>query len=189
MDRMVDALIYFSKMDIGNREDDRKLFKQFVRETYTSFLEDYCHIFKEYGNLEKLKILAQLKPDAFRSLSSCGVHNCYYSLSKVTEFGHYFRDSTYIRNQNIMGDPEDVSFWWDLMESMHCLLFHLYDMGIRIKFTDSRSKDNGMDSWNEKEQRKMMKWDDPNFHFVRFIQFGHYSVYIFAQPYNQARKK
>ncbi len=191
IDRMMDALIYLSKMDIGNRDDDRNAFKQFVEETYVSLLEDYCHIFKEHGNLEELTILAQLKPEAFRSLKSCGVHNCYYSLSKVTEYGHYFRDSDYLRKMDT--DPDDVSFWWDLMDSMHCHLFHLHDMGSRIKYTDgrSRSKVPEEETWKEQNARtqSMMKRDDSNFHFERYCHFGHLGVYIFAQPHNEARNK
>ena len=163
VDRVRDALKYLSKLDIENREWDRQSFKCFVQKIYVSLLADYCHIFKEHGDVKKLKNAAHRKPDSF-PLHSFGVQN-----------GQQFRERDYLRR--MMADPEDMSFWCDLLNSMHCHLFHHRDMGIRIKYVDRQS----VDDENLERTREMSKWNDLNFQFIKFLEIDPFGVYIFIR--------
>lgn len=158
--RVVDALLHCSQFEINNR-DERKLFKYYIEKiyTYTSLIEDYRHIFKEHGDVKKLLNLDSISPHMF-PLHRYGVQN-----------EQQFRDRDYLREMVVK--PGDVSVWCDLLNSMHCHLFHHRDMGIRIKAVITR---------------KMSTWNTSNFQFIRFHGIEQFGFYISIPPDYSPRK-
>lgn len=163
VNRVVDALKYISTLDIANSEDDRKLFEHFMQETYTyiALLRDYSHIFKEHGDVEKLRNLVDFNSDEF-PLHSFGVQN-----------RKQFRARDYL--QKIVVDSDDMSFWCDLLNIIHCHLFHHCDMGIRIKVIDRRITRN----INMDQMDQLTKCNDSNFQLIDVFDIDSFQIYAF----------
>ncbi len=59
-----------------------------------------------------------------------------------------------------------VSFWMDVLDSMHCYLFHMYDTGMRVKKKD----------WNKIIDEKEEKYEEFDEHYDVIFANIHYQI-------------
>ncbi len=169
LNRMINALKYYSKVQVMSNESDKQQFLEFVQETYVSLLSDYVHIMARHCEPAHVDEVQAAKSKEFVLINKCDATNClllFFSPSDPNK--HRFRASKYLLDGD--GDVDDsILFYRDLMDSMHCHLVHSIDIGIRIKTT--RKKE---------ENERLKTWKDPKFDYVSRLKCRKHKVYVFA---------
>ena len=197
MRRMVNALKYYSAIDLLHRDDHYMQFMEFVNETYTGFLQDFVWIFTDYGTPKKLEECQKKWRDEFGAMTPSNETNSLLVWLVECHTGHRFKNTEYLSDRN--KDKNLVLFHRDLFDAMHSYLVHSYDIGLRIKVqrltTDPKDmptifyfpnkaripRESDYKHVKPAVDRKMMKYEDPAFDFVRIIYTNKYRVYVFAR--------
>ena len=147
LNRMINALKYYSAIDPLARDDHYQQFMEFVNDTYCGrimndynewrgLLQDFCWLFMDYGEhrnvrrVEPLEDIQRRKRPEFESMTPCNETNCLLCWLGSNK-GHRFKNSEYIKDRT--KDKNRVLFHRDLLDAMHCYLVHGYDVGLRIK--------------------------------------------------------
>eukprot|EP01083_Nonionella_stella_P185725 677925_1 len=119
------ALKYYHSLDVECNEDHQQNMVQFCNETYTSLIDDFIHIIIEHNtNLEPATWQYQLEPCSLLHCRSLRRHHRDRRTETILTDGIQIHDFAH--------DDEFV-FYRDTMDSVHCYLYHLYDMGLRVK--------------------------------------------------------
>eukprot|EP01084_Bolivina_argentea_P218959 371456_1 len=144
VNRIVSALRYYSSLDQNHKHAKNELIK-YCSVTYKSLLDDYVHIVTNHNNGTDLNEILNVM-----NHSECRIINC-------TSASRHYRD----RNMNIIDNDKsetinkDFTFFSDILDSIHCFLFHLYDIGLRVKEDKCNTDDicNEVDAENKYDQR------------------------------------
>eukprot|EP01084_Bolivina_argentea_P210378 358099_1 len=115
-ERVLEALNYYESMNINNPTHQQKIVKYF-KENNNSFVDDYIH-----GN--DLEIID----------SECHFMECQMVQRHYRDRRHQITKIE-IDNNNLF-----VEFYRELMDGIHCYLYHLYDVGLRVRFDDVEEK-------------------------------------------------
>eukprot|EP01084_Bolivina_argentea_P247682 414355_1 len=96
---------------------------------YKTILDDYIHIVSQHNSTNDLDEIYHILRDNYQFLE-CDINQCRFSLR------HY-------RNRNIdeeekkeLDQDDNHQFYSDLMDRIHCYIFHLYDFGTRVRRID-----------------------------------------------------
>eukprot|EP01084_Bolivina_argentea_P304299 525476_1 len=119
--RIIYALKYYQSLDIINTKCDRDKLVIFCHETYKSVLDDYIEILERHNNQNDLEGIFQLLITQY-DLKECNIMNCKLA----------WRYNRNRENDQIEKDHE-YTFYRDVIDQIHCYLYHLYDMAFRIK--------------------------------------------------------
>eukprot|EP01084_Bolivina_argentea_P008582 16050_1 len=111
------------------QKTDKDKFIKYITETYTQFLNDYIHIMDKHNN--DIEEISESMVRDFSLMNTCDIKNC--SLLR-----NHFRDRNYAKNE-LKADDINMTFYIDIMNCMHCHLYHLYDIGMRVKM-DEKNK-------------------------------------------------
>ena len=123
--RVLSALEMYSQMDIYSMEQQGEFIK-YMNDEYQGFLDDYIHLMSAHSrHLEMIN--SSLKP--------CDISQCSHTARR------HFKDD--ILDGKGQDGSEDVSFrfYSSIMDSLHFYLYHLFDVGLRVRSDLPRNED------------------------------------------------
>eukprot|EP01084_Bolivina_argentea_P279157 477212_1 len=120
--RVISALKDYESLDINNDSNKSELIK-LCYQSYPSLLDDFIHVLDEHNNEPDLDLIFNLLANTGEFME-CNVNKCTFAM-------RYHRDR-HNDTQSTDEDPQFI-FYRDLMDQIHCFLYHLYDTGLRIK--------------------------------------------------------
>ena len=101
MNRIINALKYYSAIDPLGRGDHYMQFMEFVNETYTGFLNEFSSVFKDYGTPKKLADVQERYRKEFESRTRSNVTNSLLLWLRENK-GHRFVKSAYLTDPSAM---------------------------------------------------------------------------------------
>ena len=123
--RLILSLSYFTKLNIFNNINNRDIFSDFMYSVYSQQIHnDIFHLIKHHqGNLEDIYQNLLISKYNFTpcNLESCKNSNRHYRVNNTDEKSN-------ISNK----DNKYLPLYIETMDSLHFLLFHLYDSSLRI---------------------------------------------------------
>eukprot|EP01084_Bolivina_argentea_P060716 110906_1 len=118
--RVLSALMYYQSLcsKKHNEQNTEQELIPFCTQIYQSLLNDYIHIIS-HDNLDAL----------YDFVCSFDFKHCDFNNCKLLRrhFSRRFRQKDQ-KNTDML-----LRFWTDIMDSIHCYFFHLYDLGLRTK--------------------------------------------------------
>ncbi len=121
------ALRYYSLLNISNKyaTNEMDIFTQLCKDIYTNLLNDWIHFITTHSH--------QIDTVHTQLINKHNFTNC--TIDKCQLVVRHYRNNG--RNdKNIKIEPtKDAKFifYRDIMDSIHQYLFHLYDLGLRLK--------------------------------------------------------
>eukprot|EP01084_Bolivina_argentea_P210261 357953_1 len=127
---IIDILKIYQKLDVENNEKDKMQLVNLCQQQYVSVLDEYIHILQKHNNENDLDKILDLMSNK-HNFRECTLNNCVLAT-------RYHRDR---RNQSHFNKDNDkyVEFYRNLIDQIHCFLFHLYDTGLRVSNKDKMS--------------------------------------------------
>eukprot|EP01084_Bolivina_argentea_P270894 460741_1 len=132
LQRIAVGLKYYEMLRNDKKNNQTKVTKQllaqFCMETYLQFLDDYIHFIKIHGDNK------QLSQIAYELRNTFGFATC--DISKCKKLDRHHRSNTQ-KHKNIKDDYDNkFEFYSDCFDRCHHQFFHLFQMGLRIKFDE-----------------------------------------------------
>ena len=119
--RLLRTLQYFSWPDIVRNVSNRDLFEEFMQKIHFKIIDDYIHLVQTHGNdLDK--------PYLFSSIKCDNMKQCEFTAR---------RQKTNIKVYDL--NPK-ITFYKNIMDSLHFYLFHLYHSGLRVTKHDEEEE-------------------------------------------------
>eukprot|EP01083_Nonionella_stella_P015279 42756_1 len=112
LNRLVVALMYYSRLDIFNNKKDQDMFAAFVSDVYSHCLDDYTHLLSKHKDVKAISNAVNAK----KVLPSCDVTTC------PSILGHPRQDT----NSQLSMDNR-TQFYVQIMDSVHCSIVHLLE--------------------------------------------------------------
>eukprot|EP01084_Bolivina_argentea_P084460 152733_1 len=126
INRMHSALRYYSSLNLDHSQHAENKLVKYCNMTYKLLLNDYVHIVTNHNSdtdLHKIFNLLTASDDYIEC-----------TIAKCTLSSRHYRDRNVNNiNKSKVESNKDFMFYRDILDSMHCFLFHLYDFGLRIK--------------------------------------------------------
>eukprot|EP01084_Bolivina_argentea_P280652 479994_1 len=122
--KVIKTLKYYESLDIINNSKDIETFVRFCHEKGNQWLLDnYIHILNVHNNENDLNYIFDLLIQ--NGLPHCNIMKCTVSLR------HYRNrhDDKYGMNTY----DKEFLFYRNVMDQIHCFLYHLYDTALRVK--------------------------------------------------------
>eukprot|EP01084_Bolivina_argentea_P093074 167414_1 len=126
VERIINILKYYSLLDINNNEHDKQQLTKFCLESHKSLLDDYIHVITKHNNAKDLKTIFNILSD-HENYIACNLVNC------SSCFRHWSNEEN---NNEEQQSSKEFIFYRDIMDQIHCYVFHLYDVGLRIEIND-----------------------------------------------------
>ena len=164
--RMIEAVRYYPYV-YPVKEDDEAWddLVVFLNETYGSFLMDYQHIMAVHRGPRHQAFFKRCTRRV-----QCVEENCLKQhLRELRGSGKAMHHFELDPNENVM------TFYQDLMDSMHVLFKHGHDIGIRIKVCKLAEEE-------DMDESAMQKFADPQFEFKGKIRCRMHTVWVFSTP-------
>ena len=135
--RIIMALHHYQTVNRENNEETRDNIVKFFKHVYKGLLNDFIHIITYHNDTIELEEIQEiLLKDS--DTNPCDISNCLMA-------SRYHRDRT---KDDIKCDDDEIHmFYRDIMDQIHCYLYHLFDMGLRRSSTMADDK-------LEKKQKK-----------------------------------
>ena len=125
--RVASALKYYDLINWEDPQNQHKLVN-YCNNAYNagSLLDDYIHIVETHN--DQLEDIFHLLLTQY-NMKYCDVLKCSLVI-------RHYRDRRNVPILNTDDEPIDQEFLYyrDLFDQMHCYLYHLYDMGLRVKW-------------------------------------------------------
>eukprot|EP01084_Bolivina_argentea_P272972 464889_1 len=127
LNRLLQTETFYQTLDIVNNSSDKHKFIKYVygEKTQKTLLNDFIHILTAHTDIS----------DITRHLTTkCNFQNCVL-------LQRHFRDrsknikSEYYKNEEMSN--EEWLFYLDIMDSFHCHIYHIYDIGMRINLNNT----------------------------------------------------
>eukprot|EP01084_Bolivina_argentea_P012780 23922_1 len=124
--KLISALTYYSSLNLDTQNDQDKLFK-YCTKTHQSFLNDSIHMIRNHN-----QDIHQICDMLHRQLTKCDMKNCLL-------LQRHYRNRRHDHTKTVVTHVQDtnVLFYRDIMDTLHCYLCHLYDLGLRVKMSDN----------------------------------------------------
>ncbi len=157
INRLIHGLKYYQLLQIANNRLNDDIFADFSIERYRNqMITDWIHFISVHSN-DLDDINAELVNDA--NFGECSMENCVLFERYYNERGRRLMDN---KNKTETGDPI-LLFYSDLYDNMHHYLYHLYDIGLRIKHDDDDETE------TEDEIKCVDEWIDTEFNVKQKI--------------------
>eukprot|EP01084_Bolivina_argentea_P018194 33904_1 len=135
-------------------------------------LDSYIHIITDHNNKANLEEIFTLMIEKQRNVNDENMSGC--NLKTCSYLSRHYRDRTLKQPYEMKDEKESkyneemnkVSFWMDILDSMHCFLFHMYDTGMRVKKKD----------WNEIIDKKEEKYEELDENYDVIFANIHYQI-------------
>ena len=120
--RLLSLLDMYSHLDVINNTAHQNMFMQQMddNEECKGFLNDYIHFISDHGH--QLELINE-------SMDPCDIYKC-KCVSR-----HYTRNESPNTTEQINDTNELLNFYISIMDSMHIFVFHLFDVGLRVRST------------------------------------------------------
>eukprot|EP01084_Bolivina_argentea_P270895 460743_1 len=106
----------------------KSLLVHFCMETYIQCLDDYMHCVKVHGDNK------QLSQITYELINTFGFLTC--DISKCKKLHRHYRGNKQ-KHKNLEDDYDNkFKFYSDFFDRCHHQFFHLFQMGLRIKFDE-----------------------------------------------------
>eukprot|EP01084_Bolivina_argentea_P000584 1096_1 len=109
--------------------DDESAVIALCTQQYDSLVNDYIHLLEVHNSESDLDKILNLITDEY-NFAECNLNNCALAVRC-----HRDRDNNDTSNNS---SDVDYIFYQDLLDQIHCFLFHLYDVGWRVKSKNSQ---------------------------------------------------
>ena len=116
--RLLCGLKTYSYLDITKNVLHQSQFIEHMEEQYTEFLDDYIHLMCDHSHQVEL---------INNALDPCDIKKC-----KCT-FRRHSKEYNVETRENIDIQDESLRFYATTMDSLHFYLYHLFDVGLRVK--------------------------------------------------------
>eukprot|EP01083_Nonionella_stella_P018436 51372_1 len=129
VDNVLHCLCFYQSLDLENDAAHRDEMMKKMEVEYKTFLDDYIHMLLKHDHeIEKIHntivSMSNMKPCA---LSHCALAMRHHrNREKASSYSHELLS-------------KEVMFWREVMDACHCYVYHLYDVGLRIKMDDTTS--------------------------------------------------
>ena len=125
LQRVIYALKYYETLDAENTATDRDKLVKFASDVYKGLLNDYIHIIDYHNDSIQLEEISHILYEIYE-FNTCDIDKCGKKL-------RYRKDrSNEEMNVDPSLDPQYV-FYRELFNQIHCYLYHLFDLGLRIR--------------------------------------------------------
>eukprot|EP01084_Bolivina_argentea_P049313 90713_1 len=128
--RIVDALKYYESLNIVSNEKDKLKLVKYFHETYKSLLDDYIHIVVEHNNRNDLDQIYDLLA------TNCNIQHCLVCV-------RHFRNRN---NDKYVQQDQELIFYRDILDTIHCYLLHLYDTALRVRVDSATDEEYNNDN-------------------------------------------
>eukprot|EP01084_Bolivina_argentea_P259204 437281_1 len=150
LNRLVNALKYYTLLNITNTESSHTLFAEFCDNIYKNALNDFIHFMTTHSaQIEGIhKSIVNHQNFGVCNLSKCNMFN-----------RHYTNDR---RQKQTMVEKTDSKsiFYSDLFDRFHHFIYHLFDVGLRIPkseiMTDTEQKQTDNNDFVFAKQQKII---------------------------------
>ena len=137
--QIIQALHYYQHLNMTDNTDRQKLIK-FVHDDYNQLLNDWIHFVSSHNDSYELQQLSE------EMMKTYGLNEC--QMNECPLIVRHFRDrtaaATKSRDDNAecktngndhdeKSEDNEFVFYRDLLDGIHCHLYHLEDIGLRIK--------------------------------------------------------
>ena len=180
---MISALIFYSTINPSKIERDESQFMEYCNKTYPELLNDYIHIMDKHQN-DIHQINGRIRTD-LHLMTEC--HENYQNCALLLR---HYRDRTkemsslkseYIETNKDFPKEErnDLVFYIDLLDAMHCIWFHSEHLGLRIRTEPEQAveemESDGMVRINKQfalRQKIINDVNNTNFHQIKQKSFS-----------------
>eukprot|EP01084_Bolivina_argentea_P000583 1095_1 len=104
--------------------DDESAVIALCTQQYDSLVNDYIHLLEVHNSESDLDKILNLITDEY-NFAECNLNNCALAV-------RCYRDRDDNKKPNTDYDAAFI-FYQDILDQIHCFLFHLYDVGLRVK--------------------------------------------------------
>ena len=163
LDRMISTLRHYSKLDLSANEEDKQQFLDLIH--FDGLLGDFVHIMAMHST-EDIELVQRIKSEQFQLFSKCSSTNCLFLFNQDSKKKELQKQS----DESMEGLP----FYRELMDAMHCYLVHSFDVGLRIKVTETASE-----SADKKENQGLTEWEDAEYKHSYTTRCGKHTVFVF----------
>ena len=122
-ERLIHALKIYQQFDLNEG-----IFMEYLEVEYLQLMNDWAHFMSKHNDMIELEQLFEDITQKYQ-LQPCNLKNCVFAIRH-----HRDRSRTFAEHQNINSEnPQDYEnlFYQDLMDGIHCFMYHLYDFGLR----------------------------------------------------------
>ncbi len=123
--RIIKALQYYDTLDVENNENDKDKLINFSENIYKGLLNDFIHFIEYHNDSIQLEQVSNILQKAY-NFKTCDVTKCGKAI-------RHNRDKTHDEQKYNGKEDETFVFYRDLFDQIHCYLYHLFDIGLRIK--------------------------------------------------------
>ncbi len=168
------ALKYYQLLNIQRNQDNIKTFTHFINNIYKKqIINDYIHVLDQHSD-DLENIHNQLLNDNHYSdickVSDCSIIDRHYNTKrrmgrKPQQIGSRYSNKRSAKIERSKQHPEiddidhdlekfqentdgNILFYCDLLDNIHHFLFHLFEIGVRIKTTDDEMKEYYNNNYN-----------------------------------------
>ena len=131
---------------------------KFVKEEYVQLLDDFIHIIDKHNDSIQLEKIFEIMVEKY-DMEHCQILNCSMAIRHQRDRRKDNQEQMILFDGSRL-DSEYV-FYRDLMDQIHCYLYHLYDTGLRVKI-----------DYDEKQQN-IMHESDVDYTFLKIKQVVH----------------
>eukprot|EP01084_Bolivina_argentea_P294146 506051_1 len=135
--RIIYALTFYQASAVA-----RELFFESIN--YPSLLDDYIHIITTHNDSIQLEKIFEMMISK-HNLKPCDIFTCPMAVSYHRD---RVKDDQKQQNSIDNGLFNEILFYRDIMDGIHCYLYHLYDLGLRVKRKNRSIKYVNQDSCN-----------------------------------------
>eukprot|EP01084_Bolivina_argentea_P186755 321814_1 len=142
--KIIKALKYFSTISDFEKDETKDNFVKYCQEIYPEMLNDHIHILTVHNSYGDLDIIYKSLLEEYE-FSECNVENCllslrYYNNDRAKNVRHeeyeLYEEQELAENHELKEESNNFIFYRDIMDQIHCYLFHMCDIGMRIHRDD-----------------------------------------------------
>eukprot|EP01084_Bolivina_argentea_P074984 135993_1 len=126
--RIIKSIEYYHTLNITNNQKHQNKLVKFCKETYKCLLDDYIHLITKHNN--DLDQIFTIMTSEF-NINFCNLFSC------TSTINHHRNRTKYGKNSHQITGNKDFIFYRDIMDNIHYYLYHLYDVGLRIKLENN----------------------------------------------------
>ena len=116
--QVMDVLKYYQTLDLENEINQQIMIKYFHQKT-SVFLDDYTHFITKHLN------------DVYQQTTNFDINECNFVECPILARHHRDKEIEQTNREDQQLD-DDFIFYRDIMDSLHCTIYHQYDEGLRM---------------------------------------------------------
>ena len=132
--RIINGLKYY--------QEDKEKFIKFINDQYPQLLNDWTHFISKHNDSYELeKVFDEMIIKKYE-LKPCDINNCPIT---IRHFRDRHKDAGINDSNKDQNEEYELEYYKDLMDGIHCYLYHLWDYGLRIRQSIKLTMNNFID--------------------------------------------